>query len=133
LDHWSCRHENLAAPFKGNSFSNISIISGITQIDWRKVTCVYSTCHDYLYQRLSFTLDYHTILNEKSYFKFVNDSAVQQINLKKKPALCVLVCLPVVAKSGPFRDLPHELPCDQDLQACWAEGKLHPQAHTAIK
>jgi len=42
------------------------------------------------------------------------------------------VCQPLVADRGPFRDLPRKLPCDQDVQACWAEGKLHAQTHTGI-
>ena len=42
----------------------------------------------------------------------------------------VKVCQPVVADCGTLRDLPRKLPCDKDLQACWADGKLHAQPHT---
>jgi hypothetical protein len=87
-----------------------------------KLTCVYSKCRDHLYQLLQFTVDYHTILNERPHFKYVNDSAVQQINLKKETWIaCVLMCQPVVAELGPFRNLSRKLPCDHYLQACWAK------------
>jgi len=42
---------------------------------------------------------------------------------------CVLLCQPVVVDRGPFRELPRNLLCDQDLQSCLAEGKLHAQVH----
>jgi len=42
----------------------------------------------------------------------------------------VLVCQPVAVDRGPFRVLPHKLPCDKELQACWANGKLLAQPHT---
>jgi len=42
----------------------------------------------------------------------------------------VLVCQPVVADRETFRDLPRKLPCDKDLHACWADGKLHALHHT---
>jgi hypothetical protein len=111
------------------SFGNISIISGITQIDWCKVTCVYSKCRDHSYKMLYFTLDYHTNSKEKLYLKYVNDTAIQQINLKKETwTVCVLVCQPVIDERGTFWPIPHKLHRDQDLPACWAEGKLHVQA-----
>ena len=42
----------------------------------------------------------------------------------------MLVCQQVVVDPVPFRDLPRKLPSDKDLQACWADGKLHVQTHT---
>jgi len=42
----------------------------------------------------------------------------------------VLVCQPLEVNRGPFRDLPHKLPCEKDLLACRADGKLHTQPHT---
>ena len=69
-------------------------------------------------------------IKRKSYFSFVNDSAIEQINLKKEPwTACALVCQPVVVDRGPFRDLPRKLHCHQEREACWAEGKLHTQPH----
>jgi hypothetical protein len=74
-----------------------------------------------------FTLDYHTILNETSYFKFVNNSAGQQINLKKENWIaCVVVCQPVVAERGPFRDLPRILySVIKTFKLTQQNGKLH--------
>jgi hypothetical protein len=55
----------------------------------------------------------------------------KKINLKKATWItCVLVRQPVVTEREPFKDLSYKLPRDQDIQACWAEGKLHAQAHT---
>jgi len=42
----------------------------------------------------------------------------------------VLVSQPVVVDRGPVRDLPRKLPRAKDLQACWADRKLHAQPHT---
>jgi hypothetical protein len=53
-------------------------------MDQCKITLVYSKCCGHSYQPLYFTLDYNTILNKKPYFSFVNDSAIEQINLKKE-------------------------------------------------
>jgi hypothetical protein len=112
-------------------FGNISIISGILQIDRCKVTCVYSKCICHSYQPLYFTLDCYTRTKQKSYFSCVKDSALLQINLKKETWIaCVLLCQPVVVDPGTFRDLPRKLHYDRDLQTCWAEGKLHAQVHT---
>ena len=41
------------------------------------------------------------------------------------------MCQPAIVDWGPCRDLPLKLPCDQDLQACWSEGKLYAQAPRA--
>jgi len=42
----------------------------------------------------------------------------------------VLVCQPVVVDRGPFRDLPHKLPCAKELQACWADRNQHARPPT---
>jgi hypothetical protein len=111
------------------SFGNISIVSGVIQIDWCNVTCVYSKCRDHSYQLLYFTLDYHTMLNEKSYFISLSDNAVQQRRLKIETwTACVLVCHTVVVERGPFRDVPLKLPYDQDFKFCWAKQET---AHLA--
>jgi hypothetical protein len=63
---------------------------------------------------------------EKSYFKVVTDSEIQQIKLKKETWIaCVLVCQPVVAEREPFRDLPRKLPWDRTFKLAEQNRKLH--------
>jgi hypothetical protein len=70
-------------------------------------------------------------IKQISYFKFVNDSAIQQTYSNKETKIaCVLVCQLAVAERGPFKELLPTLPCDEELQACWADGKIHAQPHT---
>ena len=42
--------------------------------------------------------------------------------------MCVLLCQPATFYRGSWRYLPRNFPRYQDLQACWAEGKLYAQA-----
>jgi hypothetical protein len=105
-------------------FGNVIIISGTVHVDQYKVDCLLQVPWSllktaiFLIWLLEYTNQNHTSILQK---------ALQLTNKIKKALRCVLVCQPAAVDRGTFRELPRKLPCDKDLQACWAEEKLHAQ------